>query len=276
MRAKHNKKRNTAFVYEALIKEATIAILKKEQDKHKEAIRIIREHFGPDSLLKRDLECYRSLYENQDLDRETSEKILKEATTSKRLLDPNSLFTQQTKMINDVNKNLSPSVFNNFVPNYKVLATISKMFNTSSPKEKVILENKIVEDMSNEVETAGDLQPIDNLVYTTFVNKFNKKYCDDLLEEQKYLLTHYITSFVDNSLELKIFLNEEIGRLKVKLYEAKKVDEIRGDDAMLAKTDKIADRLSEYINESVSEKVILTVLKTQQLVKEIYEDGSSS
>ena len=33
MRAKHNKKRNTAFVYEALIKEATIAILKKQKDK---------------------------------------------------------------------------------------------------------------------------------------------------------------------------------------------------------------------------------------------------
>ena len=45
---------------------------------------------------------------------------------------------------------------------------------------------------------------------------------------------------------------------------------------MLTKADKIADRLSEYANESVSEKVILTVLKTQQLVKEIYNDGNHS
>ena len=32
MKVKHNKKRNTAFVYEALIREGTNAILKKDLD----------------------------------------------------------------------------------------------------------------------------------------------------------------------------------------------------------------------------------------------------
>ena len=207
MRAKHNKKRNTAFVYEALIKEATIAILKKEKDKSQQVVELIRKHFGPDSLLKKDLECYRSLYENQGINKETIEKILKEALSTKRALDSETLFKQQTSMINDVNKKISPSVFNNFVPNYKTLATISKMFNTPSPKEKVILENKIIEDMATNISVEHDLKPIDNLVYTTFVDKFNNKYGYNLLEDQKLLLTQYITSL---SFHLYFYLYKQL------------------------------------------------------------------
>ena len=41
---------------------------------------------------------------------------------------------------------------------------------------------------------------------------------------------------------------------------------------MVDKTQGIIDRLDSYSKETVGEKVIMTVLKTQQLVKEIYED----
>tara|TARA_B100000131_G_C18033109_1_gene579270 strand:- start:16 stop:846 length:831 start_codon:yes stop_codon:yes gene_type:complete len=274
MKAKHNKKRNTAFVYEALIKEATIAVLKNDNERSKKAVDIIREHFNSDSLLTKDLECYKSLYENQSLEPEMSEKILREANISRRMINPDDLFAQQTKIINDVNKTLSPSVFNNFVPNYKALATINKMFNTSSPKEKIILETKIINEMSNTAEVDDNQVAIDNVVYRTFVTKFNEKYDEQLLEEQKNLLSHYITSFSDNSLELKIFLNEEIGRLKEKLTTAKNSDEISSDSSMSDKTQQILDRLDGYSQETISENVIMTVLKTQQLVKEIFEDVS--
>ena len=274
MKAKHNKKRNTAFVYEALIKEATIAVLKNDNERSKKAVDIIREHFNSDSLLTKDLECYKSLYENQSLEPEMSEKILREANISRRMINPDDLFAQQTNIINDVNKTLSPSVFNNFVPNYKALATINKMFNTSSPKEKIILETKIINEMSNTAEVDDNQIAIDNVVYRTFVTKFNEKYDEQLLEEQKNLLSHYITSFSDNSLELKMFLNEEIGRLKEKLTTAQNSDEISSDSSMSDKTQQILDRLDGYSQETISENVIMTVLKTQQLVKEIFEDVS--
>ena len=52
--------------------------------------------------------------------------------------------------------------------------------------------------------------PDDKLVYEVFVDKFNKKYENELLQEQKQLLSCYISSFADNALGLKVFLNEEI------------------------------------------------------------------
>ena len=86
------------------------------------------------------------------------------------------------------------------------------------------------------------------------------------------MLSYYISSFTDNSLEFKMFLNEEISRLKLKLTEAKTQEQIRADASMVDKTQGIIYRLDSYSKETVGEKVIMTVLKTQQLVKEIYED----
>ena len=111
MKTRHNKKRNTAFVYEALIREATAAILKKDSKRRQTAINLIRTHFKEDSLLRQDLECHRSLYENQNLDKDISEKILREAKITSRLIDPEALFKEQSALIRDVNKDLESSVF---------------------------------------------------------------------------------------------------------------------------------------------------------------------
>ena len=272
MKPKHNKKRNTAFVYEALIREATVAILKNEHKKKEKVVSIIKKHFSNSSLLKRDLECYRSLYENQNLDEAVSEKILKEARMQKLMIDPQGLFKQQSALIHDINKEITPEVYNNFVPNYKTLATIDQIFSKkTSPKNRVIMENEIIRKMKGEPSATDGVMPsIDNVTYRTFVDKFNSKYQDDLLSEQKDLLTRYIASFTDNALELKIFLNNEIGRLKEKLKEAKGAKEIKEDKEMLRKTNEIITRLDSFSKEGVSENVLMTVLKTQALVEEIY------
>ena len=148
------------------------------------------------------------------------------------------------------------------------------MFNGSTPKQQIMLETQMIEFMTSDVQKQEDMVPIDNIVYNSFVKKFNEKYGDDLLKEQKELLMHYITSFVDNSIELKMFLNEEISRLKNKLQEAKQIEEIKSDGSMMEKTDSVISKLDSYSKETVSESILLTVLKTQKLVKEIYSDVS--
>ena len=270
MKVRHNKKRNTAFVYEALLREATVAILKNEHERKNKAISIIKKHFNGDSILRKDLDCYRSLYENQNLDRLTCEKILKEVKLQKRLIDQSGLFKQQTELIHDVNKELESSIFNNFVPNYRTLATISQIFSDKiSPKNQVILENEIIKNMLNEGKAVSDAAPIDNVVYRSFVQKFNKKYENGLLEEQKRLLTHYIASFADNGVELKFYLNEEIARLKVVLEEAKETEEIKSDKEMTEKTKQVIEKLNSFAQQNINEELLTTVLKTQSLVKEL-------
>ena len=270
MKIKHNKKRNTAFVYEALVREATVAILKNDRERKNKVISIIKKHFHNESMLHKDLEFYRCLYENQNLDQKTSEKILREVRLQKQLVDSKYLFEQQTKLIRDINKELSSEVFNNFVPNYRTLATIDQIFSLkTSPKDCVILEKEIVNNMRSKVVN-GAAVPVDNLTYNTFVKKFNEKYESELLNEQKELLTYYIASFADNALELKVFLNEELSRLKTKLIESKKVEEIKNDEDMLRKTNEVIEKLQSFTTAQITEDVLSTVLRTQSLVDEIY------
>ncbi len=51
MKNKHNKKRNTAFIYEALIKEVTVAMLRGQTERKRKIVDIIKKHFNPDSEL---------------------------------------------------------------------------------------------------------------------------------------------------------------------------------------------------------------------------------
>ena len=43
---KHNKKRNTAFLFETLVKELTKAVLNNEAAKQKAVSTLIKEHFN--------------------------------------------------------------------------------------------------------------------------------------------------------------------------------------------------------------------------------------
>ena len=276
MKIKHNKKRNTAFVYEALIREATVSIIKQDDQRKDKVFSIIKKHFNQDSLLYKDLECYRSLYEDTAPNEEMANKILLEVKAQKRLIDPSGLFTQQTALIHDVNKELTPETFNNFVPNYRCLATIQQILSVkASPKTRVMLEGEIIKNMVVLKENRDAMPTVDNLTYRQFVGKFNEKYDNKLLKEQKDLLQHYVTSFSDNSLQLKMFLNEEIARLKSELNEAKKIACIKEDDDMMRKTEQVISKLEGFAKETINENVLFTVLKTQSLVQEIYNGDNN-
>lgn len=274
MKIKHNKKRNTAFVYESLIREMTAAVIKKDSDRKEKVMDILQKHFHYNSVLSYDLKNYRSLFENQDIDRETCQSILKEAKISNHAMRPEALFEAQGDLIKDINKQLGSNVFNTFVPNYKTLATIYQIFSpTTSPKSRVILENQLLDNMSSKKENS-DMEYIDSITLNQFIKKFNNKYSDQFLEEQSQLLNMYITSFVDNGLELKIFLNEELARIKSLLEDSKNVDEIKNDDEMINKVDAIQEMIENFKNNTIDDESLLKILKTQELVKEIYENAS--
>ena len=97
--------------------------------------------------------------------------------------------------------------------------------------------------LSEEEQQKEFLKPIDNLTYKSFVKAFNEKYDNSLLSEQKDLLKVYINSFTDNGIDLKIFLNEEISRLKDIIEESKSLEDIRKDPQMLESTNQVLDVL---------------------------------
>jgi hypothetical protein len=162
---------------------------------------------------------------------------------------------------------LSSDVFSNFVPNYKDLATVYNLFNNkTSIGEKVLLENRILESLQLS-EEREEVSHIDHLTYKTFVNKFNKKY-STLPPEQRDLLTNYIASFADDSLGLKNYLNEHIGKLKNKLVSLQGSDVLNNDE-MKEKYSNIMEVVESYVDRKVDDSVVTEVLKIQDLVREL-------
>ena len=117
-------------------------------------------------------------------------------------------------------------------------------------------------------EKPKDLKPIDNIVFKTFSGKFNDVYADNLLSEQKELLNRYILSF-DSDTDIKIYLNEELGRLHDALNNALKTDEIKSDNNMSESTTSVIEMIKDFKNHPVDKALVEKVLKIQNLVHEI-------
>ena len=159
----------------------------------------------------------------------------------------------------------------NFVPNYKSLASIAQLFDSDTKlKSKVLLEQQIIEYISSEVEKpAADLEAIDSLVYKKFVEKFNDKYGGTLLEEQKMLVSRYISSFADNGLALKLYLNEEIGRLSSELNTLMQCEELANDKSMARQAGQVAQILKESNKRKIDAQFVEEIAKIQSLVAEL-------
>jgi histidinol phosphatase-like enzyme len=118
------------------------------------------------------------------------------------------------------------------------------------------------------------MEPIDNLVFKSFVKRFNEKYEENLLSEQKEMFSKYILSFSNNGVEFNSFLNEEIGRLKEKINESLKTEEVSEDDEMTQKTKEIYELLESYKTRKPDENMILEIAKIQELAREFSSNGS--
>ena len=271
MRLKHNKKRNTAFVYEALVRELTESVVKNNKNKQNKIVSIIKEHFAGNSVLKEELELYKTIYETRHIEKTTAEKIVVKVKEKHDDLDKRKLFQEQSALINKINRTLSSKVYTNFVPNYKTIASVYSIFQDSLPvKDRVLLEESIVDQMSASVETEQETQqPIDSLVLGSFITKFNEEYSKQLNLEQRTLLENYITSFEDNGLELKVYLNEEIQRLKDSLNS---INENLNEEGLKKKVQDVYSVLDNTKNREIDTEVLEIVLNTQKLVEDIQEN----
>lgn len=272
MKFKHNKKRNVAFIYEALIRELTVASLNKKFEKKKKIEEAIKKLFAKNSVLGRQLSLYRTLLETRGVDYITAEKILYEVHRVYSTFDKKEVYDAQTAAIHHINHEITPQVFAKFVPNYKSLATMYNLFHVDqlNIKDRVLLERKIIERMvSKEEAKQPEKKPIDKFVVKTFAKKFNDTY-GDLLEEQRKLLSKFVASSFEDNMDLKIFVNEELGRIREKITNSLSLKEVKEDDIMLENSRKVLHMVDSFKDKkNLGEKDLILLLKMQQLIKEL-------
>jgi len=271
-KSKHNKKRNTAFLYEVLIQDITRSVVSTDLPRKEKGLRICKEFFNRNSLLSQERRIFSSLQGVEKMKESTVEKIVAEAKKEYSCLDKRAIFNEQTRLIRRINQDLTPNVFSHFVSHYKDLATIAQILNQELPvKERVLLENRFVEKATSDAQMIKEsMEPTDKLVYSTFVKNYNKKYEDSLLEEQKEVITRHAIAFSDNGLALKSFLNEELPRLKQRLEESADAEGVKSNPSLHERTVAVIRILESFKTvPSFDGDAIVKILEIQNLVKEM-------
>ena len=271
MKLKHNKKRNTAFLYEVLIKEYTKAVVRKNGKLKNKIIKILKEYFTNGTVLKQDLELYNIILESKGMAQSASKRLISEVKKDFDSVDRKAVFNSQTKLIKQINETIGKEAFANFISNYKSVATVGQYFadnKSNNAKQRILLEDNVIKLMSSKPQEAKKLKHIDSLTYNTFVGKFNETYQHTLREEQKNLLTNYITSFADNGLGLKVFMNEEVGRLKGCIRQNV------ADNVYPEQFNKILKKLENIKNSPITESTVREIFYIQDLLHEVQRNGS--
>jgi hypothetical protein len=264
MKMRHNKKRNTYFLFEALNLELTKAIVGKNDKKKKVILETMKTFFMGGQPLRQEYDLYKTVVSpHDDITPRQAQKVFNTAVDHYKKMDKRKIFDLQTKLINKINKEISPSTFDNFVPSYTSMATAYQVFNGNlNPKQKVIFEERILGLM-----TEGKQQPLnevkvpkDKLVYKLHTKKFNEKFSSGLLVEQKTLLTKYINSFADNGLDFKVFLNEELLRIKDVLVEKSKEDQ---------RMNEVVETINGFKGQWITNDLLEKIMKLQDLAAEL-------
>ena len=215
---KHSKIRNTGILFELLTRQITVDVL--NNNKKAQAAKILKEFFNKKTQLGREYELYRVLT-TENYKSETKANHLVDAVISARQkLNNSQLKREKYNLIKKIKENYDVNdFFMARIPNYKVNASIFKLFNSNydnNPASKTenlftIVEHIIRKRISNKKKEAAITEGYKKqekdlrlLAYGILVEKFNKKY-STLSKSQRKLLKEYINN-ISNTNSLKEFI----------------------------------------------------------------------
>lgn len=265
----HNKKRNTAFLFEILVQEQTKCVLKKQDRKAKFIENIIKKFFNKGSVLYKELELYNVLSESKINTKEEINQLISSVKDERRHLSNEKIFEEQSKLISIINKNIGIETYNNFVENYKVLATINYLFSPIATfAEKMNMENILKEYILNKKEQNQEIikEEVNMLIFKKCLENFNVQY-GDLLEEQKNLLNKFLLFKFGEKIDFKLYLNEECNRL-VKNIEKNK-SKLKENTELHEKVDKAVKSLKLSSANYFDDVFVYSILNYQKLSREL-------
>ena len=285
-KVKHNKIRNTGLLFEFLLRQITSDVLNKDQNS--KAVSIVKQKFNENTELGKELALYNILITKKFQSDSKADYFINEVMKTRSDLNNSILRREKYNLIKEIQSNYNLQKFmSSKVPNYKVFASIYKLFeyNTLSPDEKTesffnIVEHVTTEDnnvkLSETVRTLPDDEDLRILTYRTLLEKFNQKYTK-LSGAQKNLLREYINN-VSNTNSLKDTLKEIVKGLKQDLKTHSKnlkdkVVKIKMNEAI-----KSIDKLCGLNDKSkvVKDSYVTQTMRYLELVKELKKSGNKN
>ena len=233
MKVKHSKFKNTAILFELLVKQITQEVLSNSTKNISE--KIIKEFFSSNKELAKELKLYNQIVKEKYSSIDDAKLFLEEVSKERIKLDENKLNKEKYNLIKtikesyDLNKFLSSNL-----QNYKLLASVYKVFEAKTMGRKVEIRdfiesnNTILEHITHKkisVKQADTLyesfkqqsEDLRLLTYKLLIENFNKKY-SNLDDSQKGLLREFINN-VTNTSTFPKFIEEETKKVLANLVK---------------------------------------------------------
>lgn len=267
---KHNKKRNTAFLFECLVQEMSKAIVSKNDPLKQSISSVIQEFFNKKSILSKELAIYQEVLETRDVSKETASKILQEARRAHSFLNKKAIFIKQVALIQKINKELKPSILMNEISDFKNIASLCQiLYDSASIKEKIFLEEQLADLLSSKREILEENKEndlVDPIVLPVAIKKFNDKYSNSLKTNQKELLNRFINLSEGTWTEFILYSGSEIERIKKNIEIASTIKEFESLQEELGKVSQIIEGFEHC---EVNLAFVDKLLKLQSLEAEI-------
>ena len=285
-KVKHNKIRNTGLLFEFLLRQITSDVLNKDQNS--KAVSIVKQRFNENTELGKELALYNILITKKFKSDSKADYFINEVMKTRSDLNNSTLRREKYNLIKEIQSNYNLQKFmSSKVPNYKVFASIYKLFeyNTLSPDEKTesffnIVEHVTTEDnsirLSETVKTLPDDEDLRILTYRTLLEKFNQKYTK-LSGAQKNLLREYINN-VSNTNSLKDTLKQIVKELK---QDLKTHSKNLKDKVVKIKMTEALKSINEFCglndkSDVVKDEYVIQTMRYLELLKELKKSGNKN
>ena len=279
---KHSKVKNVGILYELLARQLTADVL--NDNKKSKAVAILKEFFGKNSELTKELELYNILQNKKTKNQAMATDMLNVVLEARKKLSTSKLRKEKYNLVKKINESFnSEQFFNTRIPNYKFYASVYNLFEEIAsdkaldPAVKVNSKFTLIETISKskkkrEIKSTEVFEEFSKsdadirlLAYKTLVDKFNKKY-SNLTVEQKEVLKKYIYN-VSNNEQLKSFVTERLDGIQSQLE--KQVNKVN-DEVTRIKLQGAINKIDEIKKvKHVSEKTLTSVLRYYDLVSEL-------
>jgi hypothetical protein len=278
-KAKHSKFKNAGILFELLTRQITADILAGRDESFTK--NLMFKYFHESKELGKEAQLYNFILQQASKDANSAERILNVVLQTRSKLDERELNKQKYNIIKEIKEKYNIDEFlKNKIPNYKLYASVYKLFENQVEQEvkfdvNEILESReyVVENLTKEKKNGEESLDVYGsqsaevrlLAYKFLIENFNTKY-SNLLPAQKKLLKEYITN-ISNSNKFTKFVNEEYKRVSSLLKDS--INSINSDVVKI----KIGEVVSQFSNKSivgvVKENQLTSLLNAYELVEEI-------
>ena len=207
-------------------------------------------------------------------------QLIEAVVKSRRKLSNRRLANEKFNLIKSIKENYDiKEFFNTRIPNFKIMASIYKLFGTETgredfgPVEKtdsfITITEHIIQDKVHSKEKISEFSSQDKdlrlLSYQILVDKFNEKY-SSLNENQKNLLKQYINN-VSNTNSLKEFIDTEVVKIKKALKSL--LPKVNDSITKIKLSEAISYTDTATKSQVVKDKNVVALMRYYELIKEI-------